>query len=126
MKKLVGNVLVDMDPEEIEHFQDSQAGINAIEAPALPVLCCLANLRVQDGVVSGIETAVGLTLAFMVGEGIVWVFFSTPMTSVDYGWNVGGTSGEVKVTDRQLEFIEVTITNATEPVALSLQIYKVA
>lgn len=92
-------------------------------APSVPTLCCLANLHVEAGEVSGVETATGLSFAFMVEVDKIWVLFSEPMKNTAYGWNANSTVGNANVSDRQLEYLEITATNTTEPFDISLQIF---
>ncbi len=95
------------------------------ETPSTPSLCCLANLHVDAGEVGGAETATGMSFAFMAGPDTIWLFFSEPFEAATYGWNVSTTSGAAKVSDRQLDYIEITVTGATEPYDISVQIYRI-
>lgn len=91
-------------------------------------LCCLANLQISGFDAAGIETAVGLNAAFMIDVGKVWVFFEKPMHSMAYSWNVNSSMGQANVTSRDLECIEISISQNDVPVEvteLAIQIFKV-
>lgn len=94
----------------------------------VPLLCCLANLQISGFDAAGIETAVGLNAAFMIDVGKIWVFFEKPMHSMAYSWNVNSSMGQANVTSRDLECIEISITQNDVPVEvteLAIQIFKV-
>ena len=100
-----------------------------IEAPAVPALCCIANLNVSGFDITGIDTATGMSTAFMLDVGVAWVFFAKPMANLNYSWNVNSSIGRANVTARAAEYIEIAITdnngNPVENTELSVQIFKV-
>lgn len=93
--------------------------------PSTPTLCCLGVASVSGGELTGLDTATGIAFGFLVDVDRMWVFFSEPMASLAYGWNVSATSGTAKVTDRQLDYFEVLVEGAVEPYDVSIQIYRV-
>jgi hypothetical protein len=94
-----------------------------------PSLCCVATLDFQDFEIDGVQNGAGMSMAFMIDTGKMWVFFEEPMPNSKYPWNVSSSVGKANVTDRTEEYIEITVTGeAGAPIttaSVSLQIFKV-
>ena len=132
-----GETPVVLDSNEVPISQDDldlvvaevQRMENQTTLPTRPILSCLANLNISDFDVTGIETSTGLSVAFMMDIGVVWVFFSKPMSNMKYSWNVSPTTGRANVTSRSTEHLEIALTDDTgSPVntaEISIQIFEV-
>lgn len=98
------------------------------KAPIAQV-CCVATLDFDDFEIDGVQNGAGMSVAFILEPGKMWVFFEGAMPNSNYPWNVSSSSGKANVTDRQPEYLEITVTDdAGAPVAMgsvSLQIFKV-
>lgn len=98
--------------------------------PPTPVLCCVATLDFDDFDVSGVANGAGMSFAFMLDTGKMWIFFEEPMANTAYPWNVSSSIGKANVTDRQAEYIEITVTDDTgasvAAASISVQIFKVS
>lgn len=99
------------------------------EPPPSPILCCLANLKIENGEISGIETAAGLQMALWVGPGVYWVFFAEPAPDTNYIADASASAPTACVSARETEYIEVTVTGADgvtfDPAEVSIKIYRV-
>lgn len=98
------------------------------QTPA-PQLTCVATFDYNDFDISGIQNGAGMSTAFMIDVGKMWLFFETPMPDNTYPWNVSSSVGKINVSDRQAEYIEITVTddqgNPVPAAAVSVQIFKV-
>lgn len=101
-------------------------------APYLPIpqLVAVALLQVVDDEVNTVGVAAGVSFAMRLDTGLIWLFFSTEMPdlSYSYSYTVLPSSGRATVTDRQLSYMEITITdtegNPVDPAELSVQVYR--
>lgn len=93
-----------------------------------PMLVATALLSIDSGELSGLGSAAGLAFWFQISTGVFWIFFSNAMPDLNYAYTVSSSSGRATVTDRQLSYMEVTVTDGGSPVdpsELSIQIYRV-
>lgn len=108
--------------------QSTPVDKNVPPPTSVPVLVCLANLQVSGVDVTGIETAVGFSMAFAIDVGVIWAFFEKPMENLSYTWNVSSSTGLVNVTERTLEYFQISITDNTgaplDVTELAIQIFK--
>lgn len=99
------------------------------QLPSIPVpqLIAVALLQVIDEEVVTVGVAAGVSFAMRLDTGLIWLFFSQEMPdlSYSYSYTVLPSSGRATVTDRQLSYMEITITENGDPVdpaELSIQI----
>ena len=95
----------------------------------VPQLTAVALLQVVDGNVVAVGVAAGVSFAMRLDTGLIWLFFSQEMAdlSYSYSYTVLPSSGRATVTDRQLSYMEITITedgNPVDPAELSVQVYR--
>lgn len=93
-----------------------------------PRLIATGVFTISDGMMSGMETAVGISAAFPMGPGSYWIFFTETQPDLAYSYNVSASSGQINVTTRDTSFIEVTATDGgvpTDPVEISIQVARV-
>lgn len=100
------------------------------DRPLTPQIITVAALQVNvvDGVIGGIETAVGMSLAFAIDVGVYWVFFTDPQPDMSYIWNVGSSSGTVNVASRDLTMMELRAYEGgapADPSEISIQVFRV-
>lgn len=100
-------------------------------APSLPTpqLVAVALLQVVGEEVVTVGVAAGVSFAMRLDTGLIWLFFSQEMVdlSYSYSYTVIPSSGRATVTDRQLSYMEITITedgNPVDPAELSVQVYR--
>lgn len=99
-------------------------------APSNPQIIAIAALQVNvgEGLITGIETAVGLSLAFAIDTGVYWVFFTEPQPDMNYIWNVGSSSGTLNVASRDLTMMELRAYEGgapADPTEISIQVFRV-
>lgn len=93
--------------------------------PIIPTLVCLANMLVDSGDVQSVEDgATGLAFAFAVSPNVIWAYFTDEMPDALYNPNVNTTSGAARITDRQTDHVEISITDPTEPYTIFIQIFR--
>ena len=100
----------------------------AVAAIGTPRLIATGVFAIADGMMSGMETAVGISAAFAMGPGSYWIFFTETQPNLAYSYNVSASSGQINVTTRDTSFIEVTATDGgvpTDPVEISIQVARV-
>lgn len=95
----------------------------------VPQLTAVALLQVVDGDVVTVGVAAGVSFTMRLDTGLIWLFFSQEMPdlSYSYSYTVLPSSGRATVTDRQLSYMEITITedgNPVDPAELSVQVYR--
>ena len=93
-----------------------------------PQLVATGVFGIDDGVVSGLETAVGISVVFAVAPGTYWAFFTEEQPDLFYSYNVSASSGQINVTSRGTSYIEITALEAgvaTDPVEISLQVARI-
>lgn len=100
------------------------------DRPPVPQIVAVATLQVNvaEGVINGIETAVGLSLAFAIDTGVYWVFFTEPQPDMSYIWNVGSSSGTLNVASRDLTMMELRAYEGgapADPSEISIQVFRV-
>lgn len=103
-----------------------------IAAPAIPVpqLVAVSLLQVVDGEVLTVGVSAGVAFGLWMGPGLIWVFFSQEMPdlSYSYSYTVTPSSGQATVTDRQLSYMEITVTDINgapvDPSEISVQVYR--
>ena len=100
-------------------------------APSLPTpqLVAVALLQVVGEEVVTVGVAAGVSFAMRLDTGLIWLLFSQEMVdlSYSYSYTVIPSSGRATVTDRQLSYMEITITedgNPVDPAELSVQVYR--
>lgn len=78
--------------------------------PPAPSLIAIAELHVENGEVTGIESASGIGFAFMMDEGCFWLFFSNPQPDTKYLPFVQSLDFDVdvRVTARETDYLEVS------------------
>lgn len=94
----------------------------------IPMLVATAMITIDGGELSGLGAAAGLAFGFQLSTGVFWMFFSGEMPDLNYAYTVSASEGRAAVTDRQLSYMEVTVTEGGSPVdpsELSIQIYRV-
>lgn len=99
-----------------------------VAAPRIPQVVAVASLQIADGMVNGIETAVGLSLALAIDVGVYWVFFTEPQPNTSYIWNVGSSSGTINVSMRDESMMQLTALDGgvpTDPSEISIQVFRV-
>lgn len=98
--------------------------------PPVPQLSCVATLDYSDFDISGVENGAGMSVALVIDTGKFWLFFETPMENIAYPWNVSSSIGKANVTDRQLDYIEITVTDdagaSVAAASVSVQIFRVS
>lgn len=97
-------------------------------APSTPVCVATATLSVSEGVLEGVETAVGLSMAFAIDVGVYWVFFSQEQPDMNYNWNAGASSGTINVSSRDLTMMELRAYDGgapADPSEISIQVFRV-
>jgi hypothetical protein len=116
------------DHAEVVAYEDMLAATRA-GLSVSPVVSAMAMLTVSDGVLSGINPpAFGLAMAFALGTGCYWLFFTEPQPDLNYSYNVTSSHGQVNVTARDTSFMEITVTEAGSPIdpaEVSIQIFRV-
>lgn len=91
---------------------DVLVGYQAAKPPQVKVFA-QARLAVENGEVTGAETAVGLGGAMMVAENVCWIFFEEVQPDTNYVEIIQVDSDTlVDVTVREVYFMELTFTNA--------------
>lgn len=95
-----------------------------------PKLVAVGLLQVVDGEVFTVGVAAGIAFGLWMGPGLIWVFFSQEMPdlSYSYSYTVTPSSGQATVTDRQLSYMEITVTDINgspvDPSEISIQVYR--
>jgi hypothetical protein len=102
---------------------------NVPPAPLPPVPVVRSPLTalflLEDGEIIDVRNPCGLGIGFAIDAGVYWLFFAEAMPNADYSYNVSSMHGTAKVTDRQAEYVQVTITDAVSATnEISIQIYR--
>lgn len=100
--------------------------------PPMPVpqLVAVSLLQVIGDEVITVGVSAGVSFAMRMDTGLIWVFFSEEMPDVDYSYSytVTPSTGRGTVTDRQLSYMEITVTDndgiAVDPAEISVQVYR--
>lgn len=132
----MGKVLYNGELIDAEDGFEEQAAIDQSSGPPVtvpasqPSIAAIAALQVNlvDNSVSGIETAVGLSMAFAIDTGVFLVFFTEPQPDMNYIWNVGASSGVINVVSRDLTSMELRAYDGgvpTNPSEISIQVFRV-
>ena len=98
--------------------------------PPAPSLVAVALLQVVEEEVFTVGVAAGVAFALWMGPGLIRVFFSQEMPdlSYSYSYTVTPSSGQATVTDRQLSYMEITVSGSdgqpVDPAEISVQVYR--
>lgn len=95
--------------------------------PVRSVLVASAMFTITGGMLSEIDTNSGLAMAFPIGVGQYWLFFPEPQDDKSFSVYPSSSSGQVNVTMRELDFIELTVTEngqAIDPSEFSVQVVR--
>lgn len=93
-----------------------------------PRLVATGVFKINDGVMTGMETAVGISAAFPIAPGLYWIFFTDIQPNLSYSYTINASSGQINVTSRDIMYIEITATDngvPTDPVEISVQVARV-
>tara|TARA_Y100000780_G_scaffold230633_1_gene253270 strand:- start:131 stop:595 length:465 start_codon:yes stop_codon:yes gene_type:complete len=99
-----------------------------VEVVGTPSLIATGVFAINDGVMTGMETAVGISAAFPVGPGMYWIFFTDIQPNLYYSYNVSASSGQINVKSRDTMYVEISATDdgvPTDPVEISVQVARV-
>lgn len=114
--------VIDPPPPEPDPEPDSGPPVR------IPQISAVASLKIADGMINGIETAVGLSLAIAIDVGVYWVFFTEPQPDTSYIWNVGASSGTINVSMRDETMMQLTALDGgvpADPSEVSIQVFRV-
>ena len=124
-----------MDNEEYKRLVTEGTPIEDYVAPppptpVTPTLIGIAELKIVDDEVSGIDTSTGLVAGMVIDVGVIWVFFLNSQPNTSYLTFVQSNGFNVDVTDRQEDYFEITVTDRstntpTTPGSLSISIQRV-
>lgn len=125
MKIYIGSELVDA-PEGLEEFWKTD-GTQAPEIPRSASVVAMAELQVNGFEISGVEQSVNVAAAMAMDVNVFWIFFS--QSHETYIPFVQAPGYNADVTDRQPDYIEVTVTDRNNgpaaPASLSISVQKV-
>lgn len=133
----VGGTLIPVDPNNTDYAKLIAAGTvieDYVEPPPVPpsnpTVIGIAELKIVDDEVSGIDTSTGLAAGMVIDVGVIWVFFLNSQPNTSYLTFVQSNGFNVDVTDRQEDYFEITVTDRSTntpitPASLSISIQRV-
>lgn len=83
---------------------------------------------IANGLLLGMETAVGISAAFALEPGVYWIFFTDAQPDLAYSYNVTSSSGTINVSMRGEDMLEIRAFEGgvpTDPLEMSIQIARV-
>lgn len=86
-------------------------------------------LKAQDGVLNGIETSCGFSMAFAMGPGSYLLFFDESQPDTAYTCGLSASSGQINPVARDADYIELLATDngvPTDPAEIHLQVVRVS
>lgn len=106
---------VRMTAEEIAEFRSTQAAFEGVVAPdpyaSTTSVIAAAELGTAGGEVTGIESASGIGFAFMIMDGVFWVYFNSPQPDAKYLAFAQSPGFNVDITAREADYLEVTVSD---------------
>lgn len=112
-------------PQEEADADAAQEAWLAAQPPApLAPQMIMANLHIDEGEISSVKTDLGIALAIIRPSGAIRAIFTEPMPDKDYGWDVSVTNGRYTNINRQLNYIEVSVDDVTEPMDMCIKVWK--
>src|SRR5690554_5262489 len=84
--------------------------------PNNPTLIASGVFTVDNGIIKGLEAAAGIAFAFPMGPGLYWLFFSDEQPDKAFSVYPASSSGQINATARELDHIELCVTDGGQPV----------
>lgn len=119
--------VVPFTPEEIAAAEEAAA--NAPGPVLRPEVYAVANLGINAGEISGIETAAKFSAAMYLDVGYYLLFFTETQPDTSYLAKAYDDATRVRVTEKGTDYIAVTVTdnadNPVDPAEISVEIIRV-
>lgn len=88
-------------------------------APLVPTLVASGGFTVTgvwpDTYIDGVVAAAGIAMVFPIGPGQYWAIFNEPQPDLSYAVYTSASGGQINVTERTLDYIELCVKDGGVP-----------
>lgn len=84
--------------------------------PPMPAIVASGVFSISNGMLEAVGAASGIGMAFALDVGTYWLFFTEAQPDLSYATYVSASQGQINVSDRSLDYVELCVTDGGNPV----------